>query len=48
MDLGFNITGTRRTETFRPVTGVIEALEPVGNMGNESCTLLAQLQTRQE
>lgn len=48
MDLGFNITGTRRTETFRSVTGVIEALEPVGNMGNESCTLLAQLQTRQE
>ncbi len=48
MDLGFNITGTRRPETFRSVTGVIEALEPMGNRGSESCTLLAQLQTSQE
>lgn len=48
MDLGFNITGMDRPETFRSVTGVIEALEPAGNQGAESCVLLAQLQTEAE
>lgn len=48
MDLGFNITGAGSRETFRSVTGEIEALEPMGNRGSESCMLLARLQTPQE